>query len=124
MVIYFSYFCTVLKPSKVGNFAVRLALVAYVIIYVAALFPVSGTAPDCQKQSFSSKSVVGGISLLLNEEKEKESEGDEHDAFMSFISFDAIHRAQGISTKDIPTTDFHSCLNAAKIYLQHCSLQI
>jgi hypothetical protein len=123
MLIYFSYFCPVLKSSKVGNFAVRLALVAYVIINVAALFSISSIVPDSQKH-FSSKSLTNGISLLINEEKEKEGEGDEHEASAGSISFVDIYSISSIFIQEFPILDFDELINSSKIYLQHCSLQI
>jgi hypothetical protein len=113
----------VLKSSKVGNFAVRLALVAYVIINVAALFSVSSIVPDSQKH-FSSKSLANGISLLINEEKEKEGEGDEHEVSTGFISYADTYGIYSILIQEFPLLDFDELLNPSKIYLQHCSLQI
>ncbi len=64
------------------------------------------------------------MSLLISEEKEKENEGDEQEAFLGFLPLVVCNMSQAVSTKNIPTDDFNSQLAASKIYLQHCSLQI
>jgi hypothetical protein len=114
----------VLKQSKVGSFAIRLTLVVYILINAVALFSISTPATDSQKHSLASKSISGSISLLISEEKEKENEGDEHEAFLGFLSLEVCNMPQAISTKHIPADDFNSHLKASKIYLRHCSLQI
>jgi hypothetical protein len=60
----------------------------------------------------------------MSEEKEKENEGDEHEAFLGFLPLEVRSMSPVISNKHTPIDDFSGQLRASKIYLQHCSLQI
>lgn len=110
-----------IKHSNIGKFAIRLTLVAYVIVIVASLFGVASSFSE-QKSALVTKSLVKGISLIINEEKEKEA--DEHQVFVEFSSITSSFITIDTSTQMRQATSFVYALNATKIFLRFCSLQI
>jgi hypothetical protein len=112
------------KAGTIGNCIVGLLVGFYITFNVVAFAFITSSSSNSQKTSFSAKTLAKGFSLLINEEQEKEKEGDKHENVSDLIALTKALASEKAATKEFPLMDFNSQCTSCKIYLQHCSLQI
>jgi hypothetical protein len=112
------------KSGLIGNYIVCLLVGIYITFNVVAFAFVTLPSSISQKASFTTKSIAKGFSLLINEEQEKEKEGEELEHISDIIALVQTIASEKAATKEFPIFDFNDWHSSCKIYLQHRSLLI